>query len=195
MPDEQAITPVDVITRHCRYTGSVATRGFRLSDLLSDSRTSILEMRAALSTLAGDRSRDVRWKEVSVKKDRILLVIPKGSYEAPVRRRNYYQKKHHYGAMIVLPGCVLSGIVQVPSRATALTLLDETGPLPSFIGVTDVTVHGSVHDLLPSRCDVVILRRQAIESIQLTDQPLSRQEQVAGEQENEPRATLRAPNG
>lgn len=175
MGNEQVTTPVDVITRDCRYTGSVATRGFRLSDILSDQRTDILEMHETLTSVAGTRSTDVRWKEVFLKKNSILLVIPKGKYEAPIRRRNNYVERHRYGAMIVLPGHILSGIVHLPARTNSWMVLDEDAALPSFIGVTDVTVHKSIYDFIPAHCDVVILRRHSIESAQLTARPLPKQ--------------------
>lgn len=172
MADERAVTPIDVITLYGRYSGSVVTRGYRLSDILSDQNSAVLDMWETLTTLAGDSSREVRWKEVVLRKNDILMVIPKGNHEAPIRRRNYHQKKHRYGAMIALPGCILSGIVHLSARATAVSVLDQNSPFPAFIGVTDVTIHGSTHGLLPPQCNVAIIRRQAIESIQLTAAPL-----------------------
>ena len=183
MADERTTTPVDVITRYCRYSGSVLTRGFRLADVLSDQNTGILEMYRTLTAMPGRGSREVRWKEVALRKDDILLVIPKGDYEAPVRRRNCYVKKHRYGAMIAIPGFVLSGVVHFSSHATPVTLLDENSPLPAFLGLTDVTVHGSVYELLPSQCRVAIIRRRAIESVQLTDQPLTDYETLSREEQ------------
>lgn len=180
MPGDQEITPVEVITRDCRYTGSLATGGHRVSDVLGDSTTQILEMRETLTRVVGSRSSDVRWRQVYVKKDRILMVIPKGSYEAPSRRYNRYVDKPRYGAMVIIPGNVLSGILHLPPRASPLMLLGEASMLPSFMGMTDVTVHNSIHGVGGSHFEVVILRRLSIESVQLTGQPLPRQE-VRGE--------------
>lgn len=176
MPGDQRVTPVEVVTQHCRYTGAVATHGYRVSDVLCDLSTDLLEMRGTLTTLVGGRSTEVRWKQVLVKKNRILLVIPKGSYEAPARRRDRYVEKHRYGAMIVLPGHVVSGIVHLPPRTTSRALLDERASLPSFMGITDVTVHNSLQGLAGSHWDVVIVRRLSIESVQLTAQPLPKRE-------------------
>ena len=185
MPGDQEITPVEVITRHCRYTGSLATRGHRVSDVLGDSNTQILEMRETLTRVVGTGSTDVRWKQVYLKKDRILMVIPKGSYEAPSRRCNKYVDKPRYGAMVIIPGNVLSGILHLPPRATPLMLLDEDSTLPRFMGMTDVTMHNSIHGVGGSHFDVVILRRLSIESVQLTSQPLPKQEVQSGTAEQE----------
>ena len=180
MAGDQIVTPVEVITQHCQYTGSLATRGRRVSDILSDSNTEILEMRETLTGVVGARSTDVRWKQIFLKKERILMVIPKGSYEAPSRRCDRYVEKPRYGAMVILPGNVLSGILYLPARATPLMLLGENAPLPAFMGMTDVTVHNSIHGVGDSQFDAVILRRLSIESLQLTAQPLPKREAKAG---------------
>ncbi len=172
MIDEQALAAVDVITQSCRYRGFVPTRGQRLSEVLGDPNSGVLRMTETLTTVAGSSSSDVRWKDVSVRKDDILLVIPTGDHEAPARRRNHYVKKHRYGAMIVLPGFVISGIVYLSSRVSVVTMLDESSSLPSFLGLTDVTVHRSGDGLLRAQYDVAIVRRPAIEAIELTDQPV-----------------------
>ncbi len=172
MIDEQALAAVDVITQSCRYRGFVPTRGQRLSEVLGDPNSGVLRMTETLTTVAGSSSSDVRWQDVSLRKDDILLVIPTGDHEAPARRRNHYVKKHRYGAMIVLPGFVISGIVYLSSRVSVVTMLDASSSLPSFLGLTDVTVHRSGDGLLPAQCDVAIVRRPAIEAIELTDQPV-----------------------
>lgn len=172
MTGKQGTTPIEAITEYARYTGSVANRGYRVSDILNDANTNVLEMQDVVTRVAAAQAADVRWKQIFLKKDHLLLVIPKGSYEAPVRRSNNYVEKHHYGAMIILPGFALSGIVHLPSQGSPLLLLDEENSLPGFIGLTDVTVHASSHGFGPSHCRTVILRRQFIESMQLTAQPL-----------------------
>ena len=176
MQSEQATMLVDVITRHCRYSGSVAHRGYRLADVLRDPSTDVLEMNQTLvSTAAGT---DVRCERIFLKKNSILLAIPKGEYEAPTRRLQRYKHKDRYEAMIVLPGHILSGVVRLPGRVVPRMLLDEgNDTLPSFIGVTDVTIHGAIHGLAPSRCDVAIIRRQCIESVQLAAKPLRKPEE------------------
>ena len=68
---------------------------------------------------------------------------------------------------------MLSCIVYLPSRVTADTMLNEKNHIPKFIGITDVTTHSAIHGLFPAKCDVAILRRRAIESLELTDQPLA----------------------
>ncbi len=180
MPADQMITPVEVITQHCRYTGSLTTRGQRVSDVLSDPNTDSVEMREAVTSVVGAQSTDVRWRQVVLKKDRILAVIPKGKYEAPAQRYNRYVEKPRYGAMVILPGTILSGIMYLPARASPLLVLNEESSLPSFMGMTDVTVHSSIHGLGGSHFDAVIVRRLSLESVQLTAQPLPKQEALAG---------------
>ena len=180
MPGDQEFTPVEVITQHCRYTGSLATRGERVSDILSDSSTDVIEIHETLTNVVGAGATDVRWKQLFLKKEQILMVVPKGSYEAPLRRSYLYVEKPRYGAMVILPGTVLSGILHLPDRANPLMLLNEHSSLAGFVGMTGVTVHNSVHDLGEGGFEVVILRRLAIESLQLTARPIPRQEAVDG---------------
>jgi hypothetical protein len=176
MAVDQIVTPVEVITEHCRYAGLLPTRGQRVSDILSEPNTGIVELRETLTSIVGARCTEVRWRHIYLTKERILMVIPKGGYEAPVHRRTRYVEKPCYGAMVVLPGTILSGILHLAPRATPLMLLKGGVSLPGFIGMTDVTVHNSVHGLDASQFEVVILRRLAIESVQLTAQPLPRPE-------------------
>jgi hypothetical protein len=184
---EQDGTPVDVITQHHRYAGLVVNRGYRLSDILGDGNREVVEIRETRASTGGTRSADVRCRQVFLKKENILLVVPKGKYEAPIRRRNNFVGKDRYAAVIVLPGHVLSGIVHLPPRAIPSMLLDESSPLPGFIGVTNVTVHSSISDFAPPHCDVVIVRRGSIEAVQLTAQPLPKPEGTGGEGDEEPR--------
>jgi hypothetical protein len=185
MSGNQMMTPVEVITRHCRYTGSLCTRGQRVSDILGDANTDVLEMHETLTGIVGAHSADVRWRRLFLKKKQILLVIPKGEYEAPAHRCTRYVDKPRYGAMLILPGTVLSGILHLPPRTTALTLLDEHASLPSFMGITDVTVHNSIHSPGTAQFDVVIFRRLSIEAVQLTAQPLPKRETAEEPREGE----------
>jgi len=180
MPSDQMMTPVEIITQHCRYTGLLSTRGQRVSDILTAANTDILEMHETLTGIVGARSTDVRWRQIYLKKKQILLVIPKGEYEAPAHRCDRYVEKPRYGAMVILPGTVLSGILHLPPRTTPLMLLDKNASLPSFMGITGVTVHNSIHGLGAAQFDVVILRRLSIESVQLTAQPLPKKEVPLG---------------
>jgi hypothetical protein len=172
MPGDQMITPIEVITRHCRYSGLLETRGRRVSDVLSDAGTDLVELRDTVIGVAGVASADVHCEHIVLRKSEILMVIPKGKYEAPIRRHAMYVEKPRYGVMVVLPGHVLSGIMHLSARANPLVLLDEDNSLPRFVALTDATVHASSHDLGESHFDVLILRRASIESVQLMARPL-----------------------
>lgn len=176
MQTEQAATPVDVITQHHHYSGLVVTRGVRVADILSDSRTDVLEMHDTVLRAEGVRPMELRCGEVLLKKNDFLLVIPKGTHEAPVRRRNNYQKKDRYGALITMPGLVLSGVIYLPPRATPWFLLDKNTGLTRFFGMTGVTVLNSIHRFTPSQSDTVILHRDWIQAVQLTERPLPQKE-------------------
>ncbi len=180
MSSLQETTPVDVITRHHRYSGLVINQGYRVADVLSDSRTDILEMRDTVVTVGGARPSEMSFRRILLRKDQVLMAILKGEHEAPLRRRNKYVEKERFGAIVVLPGYVLSGILHLPPQAVPSMLLIENTTLPSFIGMTSVTVHGSVFDFVPSQCDVAIIRRPYIESIDLAAKPLPKQSTSLG---------------
>lgn len=179
MNSEKATMQADVITRDCWYAGEVANQGFRLADVLNEATTDILKMYETVTGIVGCEAANVRWKEVLLRKRNILMALPKGSHEAPIRRQNNFLDKNRYGAMIVLPGHVLSGIVYLPSRGNPLMLMEEASTLSSFIAVTDVTIHNSIHGFGSSHLKVAIIQRSFIESVQLTPKQLSKQEAVA----------------
>ena len=171
MTSDQLTTSADVITLHHQYSGLIATGGRRLADILSDPNLRTVEMHQTLVHSEGARSMEVRCNQILLVKKDILMVIPTGSHEAPTRRLNNYQKKHTCGVLIVLAGHVLSGIVHLPLRANPWMLLDDS-VLSCFFGLTNVTVHSSIHGLVPEHCDTVIVNRQGIESVQLATKPL-----------------------
>ena len=177
MGSEHATISVDLITRDCWYSGSLANRGFRLADVLNERTSDTLTMHDTVSGVVGTSSANVHWKEVLLRKNGILMAIPKGSYEAPLRRQNNFVERNRYGAMIVLPGHVISGIVYLPPRGSAMMLLDENSTMSGFIAVTDVTVHSSIHSFPAPRLGVAIVQRKFIESLQLTPQSLPRHEE------------------
>jgi hypothetical protein len=152
-----------------------------VADVLNDNTVDILKMQETVTRAAGDASPSVRWKQLHLKKDQVLMVIPKGGHEAPLRRADKYQEKEQYGAMVVLPGHILSGVIHLTSRGNPLILLEDGSMLPAFVGLTDVTIHSSVHPFPSSRLNVAIIRRRAIESVQLTAGRLPKREAVAAE--------------
>ncbi|MHC4405480.1 MAG: hypothetical protein ACYTG0_38020 [Planctomycetota bacterium] len=179
MPDEKPITAVDLFTQHHHYSGQIVSRGVRLSDILSDGRLNVVEIDDTLLRTEGVRSTELQCGKVFVKKADLLLVIPRGEYEAPERRLNNYRRKDRYGAVVAIPGMVLSGVVYLPPRPSPWMLLDDNAGLPRFFGMTEVTVHGSIHAYAPPECETVILQRHAIESVQLTAKPLPEPEPEA----------------
>jgi hypothetical protein len=174
MSDDRHSIPVDLITQHQRFRGLVPDSGRRIADTLADPNTDILEMLdATASSLAGG-SEEMHFRRLFLRKSSILMIMLHGEHEAPVSRRNRYVEKYRYGAMIVLPGHILSGILHLGKDAVPARLLGDNTTLPSFLGMTDVTLHSSVCDRLPSRCNVAIFHRQFIEAVQLTEAPLAK---------------------
>lgn len=174
LPADQPSTAADVITLDHRYAGLIMTGGRRLADVLSAPDFDVIEMRDALVESPGPRAPDIRCQHLLVAKKDILMVIPQGSHEAPIRRHNNYQSKESYGVVVVLPGYILTAVAHLPRRANPWMLIDDSAGLPSFFGLTDVTVHTSPYGLVPPHCDTVIVHRRRIESVELSDRPLPR---------------------
>jgi len=174
-PGMQDLTPVEVITHHHRYCGLVPNSGKRVADILADLTTDIFELRKAVADTVGSRAKGMEFKQVSLKKSRILMVLLRGEHESPIRRSNRYVERQRYGTLIVVSGYLLSGILHLGSCPIPSLLLTQHSTLPSFIGMTNVTFHSSIDDRLPSECGVAIVQRQFIEAVQLGDKPLPKQ--------------------
>jgi hypothetical protein len=174
MQHDPSLTNAEIYTQHHRYSGMVTTRGYRLADLLNDASTEALEIHDAhVSEPLNVRSEPVHCPHLLLKKDAILLAYPCGGHEAPQRRLYSFVEKQQYLARIVMPGHVLLGTVHLPSRATPWMIMSERGTEPSFMPMTDVTVHFAATDVEPLRTRVVLFRRRLIESIFLSDKQLN----------------------
>ena len=189
MLPHQETMPVEVITREHRYRGLAVNRGRRLADVLSSANSDFLEMREALVSTIGCQHAEIRCGQILLKKEDILLAIPKGKHEAPGHRRNKYVEKDCFGAIIFLRGYTLSGLLHLGSQAAADTILGENSSVPVFIGVTNVTVHGAAEELDLCGGNTVIVRRRSIEAVQLTARPVSKPQPSGGKtQEEQPRS-------
>jgi len=172
MSIQQDMTSVCVITPQLCYRGQMATRGYRVADVLIDGRTDQLELRDVTARTLGPDPSEIRFDAISLRKDRILMVVLTGKHEAPIRRGNNYVEKVRYGAIATLPGYILSGILHLSPHATASTLLCDSATVDSFLGVTEVQVHSAVHPVVPPDAKVVVIRRRCIEAVQLSADPL-----------------------
>lgn len=139
---------------------------------MSDPSLDMLEMHRTLVESSGPAPAKLRCHPLLVAKKEILMVIPQGGHEAPIRRHNNYQPKLAYRVTVVLPGYMLSAIAHLPERANPRMHIDDSAGLPSFFGLTDVTVHGWPHGFVPAHCDTVIVHRRRIESVELAVRPL-----------------------
>lgn len=172
MSESQSIL-VDCITLHHHYRGWLRTNGVRLSDELSNMQSDSIVLRDVQITAAGHSAPSLKCADLTLMKDRILIAMPRDTCEgSPGGRINKFQKKDRHGVVIVLPGHLLSGVMQLRKVAVPWPLLKESGSLQRFIGVTGVTIHNAVFRLTPKECPVAIIQRDAVEAIELTTSPL-----------------------
>ncbi len=172
MSESQAIL-VDIISLHHHYRGWLRTSGARLSDELSDARSDSLVLRDVQITAAGRNAPSLECSQLTILKSRILIAMPQDSRERPTTQRlDKFQKRERHGVVVVLPGHLISGVMQLPSKSISWSALKEGGAVQRFIGLTDVTVHNAVFRLTPQVCPVAIVQRDAIEAIELTSTPL-----------------------
>ena len=172
MSESQAIL-VDCITLHHLYRGRLQTNGKRLSDELSNAQSDSVVLKDVEITAAGKDAPSLECSEITLLKDRILVAMPRDSHERPVTQRlDKFQKKDRHGIVVVLPGHLMSGVIQLPKGAHSWAHLAKSGTIQRFIGITDVTVHNAVFRLTPQACSVAIFQRDAVEAIELTSAPL-----------------------
>ena len=167
MAIENATMSAEVLTRDFRYQGQVDTRGVRLADTLSDPRVGLFEMRDATIRPRDGRGKAIRCHQVSIRKNEILLAFPQGSHEAPLKRLNYHAERQQHAAVVVLPGYLLMGVIQLPDRATSLTVMGEQSTMPAFLAMIDVAVRPSGGDELAEQTPVAIFARESIQALYL----------------------------
>ena len=168
MNDESPLTRVRVLTRSHRYSGLVETRGRRVADLLNDGNTAVLPMADVAIADNGKRDAEFHCEDILLRKRDILVALLYGEHEAPIRRNNNRTQRRHYGAVILLPGLVLSGIAHMPGRVLPQTLVQEDSILAPFVAVTDVAVHSSAYEGMPAEAALAVVQRQWIEAYQLS---------------------------
>jgi len=168
MDTHHAATQIDLLTRNHRYVGLVNTRGIRLADILNDGNSSILEMEDIVVTAKGVRPADLRTPHLLLRKQEVLAVFLAGEHEAPVRRSNNRVERRRFGALVMLPNLMLSGLIHLPSRVGAESLITANSLLPSFLALTSVAIHSSHFDLVDSAYQVAIVRREWIEAVELS---------------------------
>jgi hypothetical protein len=168
MAHNQTRTSVELRTgSHC-YTGLVATEGYRLADALNDASSDLLELEDVSVRALGTDSQGQHSPQLHLKKSAILLAIPKGTYEAPVRRIGAHVRKPKYPVIATLPGCVVSGQLSLSGQVGLLTVIGANSTLPRFIAVTDAKIDSSHTGEPPLSCDTVIVQRERIEAMHLS---------------------------
>ncbi len=172
MSESQTIL-VDCITLHHHYRGWLRANGTRLSDELSNGQTDSLILRDVQITAAGHNAPSLECSELTLLKDRILIAMPRDAHERPATQRlDKFQKKDRRGVVVVLPGHLISGVMQLSRTSVSWSAIRESGAVPPFIGLTDVTIHNAVFRLTPQTCPLAIVQRDAVEAIELTAAPL-----------------------
>ena len=175
MSTQKTTIAAELITEHHHYSGLMQAEGRRLADVLADHRLDVLEMHQVTLNTLGARPIEHRLDKMLIKKSHVLMALPKGAYEAPVRRSNNYQKKGRHNATIVLAGHVLSCVIYMPKLVKPWALVDDKSDLPAFFGVTNVTLHSSIDALIPEKCDTAIICREAVECMEVSAAALPEQ--------------------
>jgi hypothetical protein len=165
MFDEKDTAPVEVVTRDHRYSGWLVNRGSRIADVLGDNSDVVQLYDAAV--LGRLEATGLRCGDLCLRKDQILFVAPQGSHEAPAKRLNKLSKNDRFQAIVVIEGYVLAGLMHLPPRTTAAVVLAGNVALPRFLAMTSVVAQDSATNE-PMRFDVVVLRRAAIEAVELS---------------------------
>lgn len=167
MTESQSVL-VDCITLHHHYRGWLNTNGARISDELSRTASDIITLKDVQITGAAHNTPSVECSVLTLQKNRILVAMPRDSHEQSSGQRiNKFQKKDRRGVVVILPGHILSGVVQLPKTSASWTALKENGTVQPFFGLTDVTVHNAVFRLTPQHCPVAIVQRDAVEAIEI----------------------------
>jgi hypothetical protein len=161
-------TTVDLVTRSHRYVGRIDTHGYRMADVMNDNTSSILEMEDVLVISQGLRPAELRAPHLLLRKQEVIAVLLAGDHEAPIRRSNNRVERRRHGAMIMMPGLMLSGIIHLPARITAEAFFTPNSLLPSFLALTNVTIHNSTFNLVEQSYDVVIVRREYMDATELS---------------------------
>jgi hypothetical protein len=159
---------VDLLTQTHRFLGSIPTHGFRLADLLNDGNSSILEMQDVLVSTQGVRPTELQAPHLLLRKQDVLAAFLSGDHEAPLRRSNNRVERRRHGAMFMLPGMMLSGIVHLPGRIPSDAFLAANSLLPPFLALTNPTIHSSLFKLRDEPYEVAIIRREWIEAMELS---------------------------
>lgn len=176
VPADRPVASSLVVTRDHQYRGEIVIRGRRLADVLSDPHWDMVEMCNARLRVADAEQPEVSCGQLLVAKTEILMVVPQGPHEAPIRRHNNYQPRRFYPVTVVLPGYVLTAVAHLPERASPRTLVDDSAGLPTFLGLTEVTLHGTASLLVGPKCDTVIVNRRRIEAAELSQRPVPKPE-------------------
>jgi len=172
MSESQAIL-VDIVSLHHHYRGLLHTNGMRLSDELSNASSDALVLRDVQITPAGRNAAALECSQLTLLKRSILIAMPQDSHERPpTQRLDKFQKRDRHGVVVVLPGHLISGVMQLPKKSVSWSALKESGAVQRFIGLTDVTIHNAVFRLTPQTCPVAIVQRDVVEAIELTSVPL-----------------------
>ena len=173
MTESQSVL-VDCITLHHLYRGWLDTNGNRISDELSSVASDFITLKDVQITGAARNTPSVECSVLTLQKNRILVAMPRDSHERSGNQRiNKFQKKDRRGVVVVLPGHILSGVVQLPKTSASWTAIRKNGAVQPFFGLTDVTVHNAVFRLTPHHCPVAIVQRDAVEAIEIAASSLS----------------------
>ena len=137
----QQEVPVAILTKSYCFFGKLATGGRRLLDILNDSLTDYLHLRAVQVGTTLDNASAVEAIDncVIAKQNVLLALLQVDSHEAPIKRQNYRVRRDFCEAFMVLGSVRVRGAIHLPrlsNNPTAILSRD----LKSFFAVTDASI-------------------------------------------------------
>jgi hypothetical protein len=132
-----------IFTPFHSITGILVARDQRLSDLLNDTRESIIRLRSAKVSRHNDPARIVAEHSTAVlPKDQIAMAFEPGLREAPSPKRLYsYVRKQQSQIFILLDGFEVSGLIHSLASASPFDIHELISIMkPSFLPVTQASV-------------------------------------------------------
>ncbi len=79
MSTKETAIAAELITKHHHYFGLVHAEGRRLSDVLANHSLDVLAMNQVTLNTIGDRPIEQKLERMLIKKDSVLMAIPRGA--------------------------------------------------------------------------------------------------------------------
>ncbi len=159
----QQEVPVAILTKSYCFFGKLTTGGRRLQDILNDSLTDYLHLRAVQvgTTLNNASAVEAIDSCVIAKQNVLLALLQVDSHEAPLKRQNYRVRRDFCEAFMVLGAARVRGAIHLPrlsNNPTAILSRD----LKNFFAVTDASISLSMAAEAPLETSVVLVNKSEL---------------------------------